>query len=153
MAPLGLDVRKLAKPLLGKKGFSDIDIIVNWEEIIGAKTAEYARPLKLVFPKGKRDNAVLHISVAGGAFAAELAHTKLAVLAKINTFFGYQAVSDIKIKQEAFRLKKTPSEPENQAPEAELSASAKAVIAGIDDKEMQESLAKLGKTVIASSTE
>ncbi|MBR7158732.1 MAG: DUF721 domain-containing protein [Alphaproteobacteria bacterium] len=153
MAPLGIDIRRLAKPVLGKKGFSDIDIIVNWEDIIGTKTAQYVHPLKLAFPKGKRDNAVLHVAVAGGAFAAELSHNKLTVLAKINTFFGYQAVSDIKIKQEAFTPAQDTASEKSSATAPELSDGLKSLLAGIDDEEMQESLARLGKAVIASSSD
>lgn len=154
MSSLGFEVRKIAKPILGKKGFSDIDIIVNWEGIIGNKLSRNVKPLKLVFSKGKREGATLHVLVSGGAFATELIHNKQYVLERINTFFGYRAVNDIKIKQELFRnIVEEGRIKGKEEKEVELSEKFKEIIYAVEDEELQESLARLGKTIIGTSKE
>ena len=146
LAPIGLDVRKIAKPVLGKKGFFEIDIIANWYELAGEKIAAFATPLKLTFPKGKNADAVLHISVAGGAFATELSHKKLSLLEKINTFFGYNAVGDIKIIQDSFspkKEKKKTSAAKSQNDEKKLSSEMQNIMSEIGDTDLQSALKNL----------
>lgn len=148
-APIGADVRKIAKPVLGKKGFFEIDIIANWYEIAGEKIAAFATPLKLTFPKGKNAAAVLHISVAGGAFATELSHKKLFLLEKINTFFGYSAVGDVKIIQDSFspkKEKKKTSAAKAQNGEKKLSPEMQNILSEVDDDDLKSALKKLAET-------
>lgn len=150
LAPIGADVRKIAKPALGKKGFFEIDIIANWHELAGEKIAAFATPLKLTFPKGKNADAVLHISVAGGAFATELSHKKLSLLEKINTFFGYSAVSDIKIIQDSFSLKKEKkrtSAIKAQNGEKPLSPEMQNIISEVGDDDLKSALKKLAEVI------
>jgi len=150
LAPIGLDVRKIAKPVLGKKGFFEIDIVTNWHELVGEKIATFATPLKLTFPKGKNADAVLHISVAGGAFATELSHKKLSLLEKINTFFGYSAVSDIKIIQDSFspkKEKKKTSATKAIKSEKPLSAEAENILSEVGDDDLKSALKKLAEVI------
>jgi len=149
LAPIGTDVRKIAKPVLGKKGFFEIDIIANWHELAGEKIAAFATPLKLTFPKGKNAEAVLHISVAGGAFATELSHKKPSLLEKINTFFGYSAVGDIKIIQDSFSPKKErKKDSSSQAPKSkkDVSLELQNIISEVGDDDLQSALKRLAET-------
>jgi len=153
MAPLLLDLKKVARPILGKKGFNFIEIVTNWQEIVGQKLSGFATPLKLTFPKGKENSGLLHISVAGGVFATEMIHQKPLLLEKINTYFGYAAVGDIKIIQDSYAPNKVlakgkPAQTQNKTapiPEKQLPSSMKSIIAEIDDPELKESLTSLAK--------
>ncbi len=150
LAPIGVDIRKIVKPALGKKGFFEIDIIANWPELVGEKISAFATPLKLTFPRGKEAAAVLHISVAGGVFATELSHKKMALLEKINTFFGYSAVGDIKIIQDSFspekEAKKAPAakEPKTRKP---LSAEMENILSEVGDDDLKSALKRLAEIV------
>lgn len=88
-----------AKKLLGKNGFIELDIITNWSEIVGEGLAEYSHPQSIDFKRGQRSDGILNIAVDGGAFAIEISHKKKNIIEKINTFFGYGAVKDLRIVQ------------------------------------------------------
>ena len=88
-----------AQNILGKNGFVETDIITNWPEIIGEQLAQFSFPQKIDFPKDKKNNGCLHLSVPSGAFAVEIKHKEKYILDKINTYFGYNAVSTLKIIQ------------------------------------------------------
>ena len=63
------EVQKLARPLLGQHGFSQVELISHWSEIIGLDLAQGVKPIKLTFPAKDRMNGTLHVRTAGGAFA------------------------------------------------------------------------------------
>ena len=96
---VGKTIRPLVKQLFGKNGAMQIELAANWEEIVGAKLFQYVLPLKISFNKDERTNGTLHLMVFGGAFAMETENNKLKILQKVNSFFGYEAISKIKILQ------------------------------------------------------
>lgn len=93
------EVEVLTRPVLGKRGFTGLEIIENWESIIGSDLALGICPEKLTFEKQERANGTLHVKSAGGAFALLFEHHKQQVIDRINSFFGYPAVASIKIIQ------------------------------------------------------
>ncbi len=99
LTALSKTMSPLVKQLFGKKGFMEIDILTNWDKIVGAELAQYSLPLKISFQKNEKTNAVLHLQVPSGAFALEIAHREKFILEKINAYFGYKAVCGIKIIQ------------------------------------------------------
>lgn len=90
----------LVRRLLGRKGMVAADMLAMWEQIVGAETAAYTFPEKLEFPRGQRNNGVLKLKVPGGAFALEVRHRERFIIEKINSYFGYNAVSGLKIIQD-----------------------------------------------------
>ena len=96
---LSNSILPLAKRILGKKGFVEVDILTNWEQIVGSELASYSLPTKIDFKRNQRTGGILHLSVPGGAFALELQHREKFILEKINTYFGYAAVSNLRIMQ------------------------------------------------------
>lgn len=98
---IGKTIRPLVRQLLGKNGTMQLELMTNWEEIIGKSLAEYTMVQKISFNKDERTNGTLFLSVLGGAFALEIENKKTIILRKINAFFGYEAINKIKIKQTA----------------------------------------------------
>ena len=99
LTPLSQSVGDVATKLLGKHGFIEVDILQHWTTIVGDELGQYCIPQKIDFPKDKREEGTLHLLVFSGAFALEIAHKRPIILEKINTYFGYKAVSRIKIIQ------------------------------------------------------
>ena len=93
------NVLPLVKKLLGKKGIMAFEILTNWATIVGPELAAYSFPEKVEFKNNQRTNGTLLLSVPAGAFALELKHREKYILDKVNTFFGYAAVSGLKILQ------------------------------------------------------
>lgn len=89
----------LAKNLLGKKGFTEIELLSNWQEIVGDDIASYTLPKQIIAAKGNKDGGCLRIEVPSGAFALELQLREKIIREKINFYFGYQAISNISIIQ------------------------------------------------------
>ena len=89
----------LAKKLIGKKAFAEADVVCNWENIAGKDTASYSKPSKIEFKKDERTGGTLFIETYSGAFALELQTKSKILIDKVNVFFGYNAVSNIKIIQ------------------------------------------------------
>lgn len=88
-----------SKQLLGARGFVTIDILTKWTEIAGEDIALYSWPECIDFKRGEKNNGTLFLNVISGACALELQHREKFILEKINTYFGYNAVSKLKILQ------------------------------------------------------
>ena len=112
------EVQKLARPLLGQHGFSQVELITHWSDIMGTELAIGVKPLRLTFPAKDRKNGTLHVRTAGGAFALLLEHQKGRIIERVNTYFGYSAISALKIEQGGIHLP-TPQEPQPEWPLSE----------------------------------
>ncbi len=142
------DLKDLAKPLLGKRGFASVDIIERWTDIVGEDLSKGVRPEKISYPAGKRCNGTLHVVCQGGAFATLLEHRRKIVLERVNTFLGYCAVSDIKIRQGALaRLKTTPAEKVVKPLPPTVVQSLQDKVQFIDDDDLQRAVFKLGEAI------
>ncbi len=93
------DISDFAAKLLGKHGLIEMKLLTNWKNIAGDNLAKYSVPDKIVFHKDKRDEGILYLIVSNGAYALEISHKSPLILEKINTFFGYKAITQIKITQ------------------------------------------------------
>ena len=90
---------RAAKPALGKRGFAAGEILTHWDTVVGPELAAFACPIEIKFPRGRNAGATLHLRIASGA-AATLLHLKTpTILARVNGFLGYAAVSAIQVAQ------------------------------------------------------
>lgn len=81
-----------------KFGFIQSSIVTRWTEIAGPKHAALSCPESIRFPPGKKAEGTLHLVVASG-HAPILQHVVPDLIARVNRFFGYQAVVKIAIRQ------------------------------------------------------
>ena len=128
LAPLTKDITQLTQHIFGAHGFVGIDLIAHWTEIVGEELSFGVLPTRLTFPYKQRANGVLHVRTAGGTFALLFEHQKNRVIDRVNTYFGYPAVSEIRIVQGAVKL------PKQEATEIEWP---------LGDEEVQEVLNKI----------
>ena len=89
----------LAQKLVGKKAFAEADVICNWTNIAGSEVAAYSKPIKIDFKKDERTGGTLFVETYSGAFALELQVKSKLLIDKVNVFFGYHAVANIRIVQ------------------------------------------------------
>lgn len=149
-------VMPVAKSILGQKGFVEIDIITNWESLVGEELADYTFPQKIDFKRGCKNNGVLHICVPSGAFALELQHRERSILNKINTYFGYNAVSALKILQNNDLSIKNENKYPLKSPKKTLVTIEeenyiKDLSEDVQNSQLQEMLVKLGRSVISNN--
>ena len=95
---VGASLPKVAAPSLRKRGFAQGRLITEWPAIAGDLLARETVPQKLVFPRGSKGDGTLHLRVSSG-FALELQHIAPQLIERINGFFGYRVVADLRFQQ------------------------------------------------------
>jgi hypothetical protein len=87
----------LLDPTARRRGLAEAKLLTEWPTIVGPGLAGRCQPIRL----GKstdRQGGVLVLHVAGTA-ALELQHSEPQILERINGFFGYRAVSRLRLIQ------------------------------------------------------
>ncbi|MBN1783736.1 MAG: DUF721 domain-containing protein [Alphaproteobacteria bacterium] len=90
-----LGLSKIIKTVGGKYGFSEVDLIQNWQTIVGPEFADLTVPMKLSLPKSSGTGGILKIRLLSPSVATMLSHQLPAIREKINVFFGHNAVTKI----------------------------------------------------------
>jgi hypothetical protein len=81
-----------------KFGFVQSAVVSRWSEIVGERYARVSAPESIRFPRGKREDGVLALTVSG-AFAPMMQHIAPEIIERVNRFFGYPAVAQLAIRQ------------------------------------------------------
>jgi len=131
---------------LGGRGFAEAGLITEWSAIVGAEVGRMSRPMQLAFPRGERKGGVLTIQ-CGGAAALELQHLKPQILDRINSHFGYAAVSELRFRQGSAATAKKSRIRDSKPPSAEDVAATAAAVNLLPDGEIKESLRRLGLAI------
>ncbi|MDX6807332.1 DUF721 domain-containing protein [Terrihabitans rhizophilus] len=148
--PLGQFVPGAMNEVLAKQGFASGEIVLRWQDIAGAELARRSRPLKLTFPRGRkepeaaREPATLLVQVEG-AFALELQMQASTLIERINRYFGWRCVGSLKIRQGPVGTRKT----ERPAPvlTGDEKARIRSQVDGIEEDRLAEALLRLGEAV------
>ncbi|MGQ9367197.1 DUF721 domain-containing protein [Azospirillum sp. A39] len=145
--PIGHTVPQVAGKALGKKGLAFGALITEWPSVVGAQLAQRTQPDRLAFPRGKREDATLHIR-AMGAIALELQHLEPLIIERINGFFGYRAVARIKLVHAAPvgtpALRPPPPRPLSMDEEIALINAT----AAVEDDELRAALERFGRSLL-----
>lgn len=152
MKPIGRIVEKIANSTLKTKGFSSAKVMLEWDKIVGLDFAKFGYPEKVVFPYMKRSNATLYIvcSSAGSMF---FEYQSPMIIDRINTYFGYKAISKLRYRVDQLVEKPTDKAYKKISVEnTEISASIKKITENIDDEELRDLLNRLGSAISKSKT-
>lgn len=79
-------------------GFVQSSVVTRWNEIVGEKYATISTPEAIRFSHGQKSNGMLELTVEG-AHAPLMQHITPEIIDRVNRFFGYSAVSRVKIRQ------------------------------------------------------
>jgi hypothetical protein len=79
-------------------GFVQSSVVSRWDEIVGARYAAVSAPESIRFPVGKKSEGTLELTVEG-AHATMMQHVLPEIIERVNRFFGYAAVTRIKVRQ------------------------------------------------------
>ena len=152
--PLADFVGKVIDPVLAKQGFSESDLILHWDDIVGERLAANSRPIKLQWPPrppgrspdAAQQPATLVVRVEGG-FALELQHMADQVLARINAHLGWRCVGRLTFKQGPID-RSIPGTDRRAMLTPEAMAAAGALVTGVDDEGLRQALTRLGAHVM-----
>ena len=152
--PLADFVGKVIDPVLAKQGFSESDLILHWDDIVGEQQAAKSRPIKLQWPPrppGRHPDmppqpATLVVRVEGG-IALELQHRADQVLARINAHLGWRCVGRLAFRQGPIeRLDFSSSRRSGPTP-AELQDVTRRLV-NIEHGGLRDALSRLGAHVL-----
>lgn len=153
---IGKHVGKLTQSVFCAHGFAYAQILTNWEAIIGPELANYCQPERLRWPAGqerikderRRLGGTLTVKVEGPA-AIELQHETPRVIERVNTFYGYQAVTAIKVIQgtiDRSLQKQPPGKPPVLPSDQELDLQLR--LSTVPDETLRNALSRLGRGAI-----
>jgi hypothetical protein len=139
----------LTKDILGKKGALFGKLLAEWRQIAGEDVASKTTPLELKFAKktDQKSQAVLHLAVQS-AYALEMSYQKSLIIERLNMFFGYPAIKDIKMVQQTNLLSKKEKTVQSSRPlTREEDQKLDEMVAGIQENDLQIALKNLGKAI------
>lgn len=139
----------VTRPIFGKRGLADGAIVHHWQTIVGERFAALTAPEKLAFPTGARHGGTLHLRVASGGIATQLQHLEPILVERINSYFGYQAVARLHLKQGPVTAPETALATEPPPLDAGEEAGLAACLDLVEDDELRAVLRSLGRSVIA----
>lgn len=107
---VGAFVPKMTAAAFERYGFHSAEIMTSWETIVGADLARLTRPEAIKWPRGSkaRTNEADEGAPAAGAtliiacdpaFALEISYRTQDILDRINRYFGYRAIANLRILQ------------------------------------------------------
>lgn len=147
--PISDLVPGLTKDILGRQGQLFGKMLAEWTHIAGADIAAKTTPLNLKYAKklDKKSQATLHLAVQS-AFALELSYQKSLLIERLNVFFGYPAIKDIKMVQQdnIMNNKKRVAVPKRLLTMQEERALDE-MVGGIQENDLQMALKNLGKAI------
>tara|TARA_R110002020_G_scaffold110627_5_gene255496 strand:- start:10676 stop:11188 length:513 start_codon:yes stop_codon:yes gene_type:complete len=144
----------LIDPILARRAGINTLLLGSWDEIAGEQFAGFSRPERIRWPRqdgpdetgGGFSPGVLTIACEG-ARALFLMHQEAELIARVNAFFGFPAITQIRIVQKAIH---TPTRKPRARP---LDANEKRRLADmletVEDPRLREALERLGAGVIS----
>ncbi len=96
LRPFSSSIPKTLKKHLKKGGYNYSNIIDNWTKMVTKKISDACYPVKIKMGKDMK-NGILILNVAHGK-ELEIEYEKREIMDKINSFFGYDCISEISLK-------------------------------------------------------
>jgi hypothetical protein len=151
---VGSFVPKLTQKAFEKYGFSAATLLTDWTSIVGGDLASYTAPERLKWPRGVdaygdvadgasgRPGATLVLRVDGPR-ALEVEHRARQILERINAYFGYRAVAEMRIVQAPITRRDAATPSIRKTAARPVPAAAPVDLARVADENLRAALAKL----------
>jgi hypothetical protein len=147
---VGSYVPKLTRKAFEKYGFSAATLLTDWALIVGEDIAGFAAPERLKWPRGVgvhedveagaegRPGAVLVVRVDPSR-ALDVAYKTRQIVERINGYFGYRAIAELRILQAPLATAAAPKAP----PASTVMPCETPELASITDERLRAALARL----------
>lgn len=150
--------RSVTRKAFERYGFAYAEILNHWREIAGDEMAAFSAPERIRWPRmhTSRDTdarrklgGTLVIRVTDGR-AVELQHQTSRIIDRVNTYYGYEAITGIKLVQGPLP---EPDKPARATPKLSMEQEADLAmsVAEIDDEHLRRALVRLGRGALAKS--
>lgn len=155
MERLDKHFEKLTKATFARYGFAYGELIARWPEIVGQNLAEQCEPERIKWPRGAGESeqklgGTLIIRAVPG-YGLDLQHQSHHVIERINQFYGYGAITSVKIVQSHLARSKPMIKKANILDLKTEEALATRLDA-IADEKLKHALQRLGTGALAKKT-
>jgi len=105
LRPFSSSIPKTLKKHLRKGGYNFANIVDNWTRLVSKKISDACYPVSVKMGKNIKDGTLVLNVVHGKEM--EIEYEKNEIIDKINSFFGYNCVSNVSLKivQEKINIK------------------------------------------------
>jgi len=141
LRPFGNTLPRGLKGILKKNGYNYSEIISKWSMLVGKDISNCSYPKSIKMKKGN-SNATLIIGIKRGD-EIQIEYSKKEIMDKINSYFGYKLIDEIKLKTFGSEISK---KKERKITE-EFSKNLQEKINEIKSKSIKNSLSQLLKTI------
>ncbi len=97
LRPFNNSLPRGIKSILKKNGYNYSEIISRWDTLVGKDISSCAHPKSIRMKKKDKDGTLILKVNRGDEINIE--YSKNEIMNKINSFFGYQLIKDIKIEK------------------------------------------------------
>jgi hypothetical protein len=156
---IGSYVAKALDPAARARGFATTALLSDWPAIAGRELARFTMPDRVIWPRrrdegveapapGHRAEGATLVLRIEGPRAIEVQHRAGQILERVNAYFGYRAVTEMRFLQAPIgRAAKPKPAPKPPLPGYSLPKSA-----GIKDEGLAQALSRLGASTKARLT-
>ncbi|MEO0619150.1 MAG: DciA family protein [Pseudomonadota bacterium] len=173
--PLAALLPDVTRSAFQKFGFPAAALLTEWEAIVGVELARFTSPERVKWPKLNEDDLLEEEGAYGrrrgyagrqnhrsgtlvlrvdGPLALELQHRSDQILGRINQYFGYRAIGDLRVLQAplsaAHAFKANPSRSVRPPAPGRASGIAQRDLAHVSDDRLRTALASLARRIDGS---
>jgi hypothetical protein len=141
LRPFGNTLPRGVKSILKKNGYNYSEIISKWSVLVGKDISSCAYPKSIKMKRGN-SNGTLILAIKRGD-EINIEYSKREIINKINSYFGYKLINEIKLEAINFNSKKTKNKNELR----KFSKNFEEKINEIKNKNIRNSLSQLLKTI------
>jgi hypothetical protein len=152
---VGAFVPKVTAAVFQKFGFHSAEIMASWTRIVGDDLARLTRPQSIKWPRGGkgpidssdeggRSAGATLIVATDPAFALEVSYRHKEIIDRINRYFGYRAIAQLKVLQ-------VPRVEERASPKALVGTGAPKERIAVAPGDLSAALEALGRSVAAAN--
>ena len=134
LRPFSSSIPKNLKKYLKKGGYNYSNIVDNWTKMVSKKISDACYPISVKMGKEMKDGTLV-LNVLHGK-ELEIEYEKNEIMDKLNSFFGYNCISQINLKivQEKIQFKK------NRFPKLKNILKINERISQVEDNQLKSSL-------------
>ncbi len=141
LRPFGNTLPRGVKGILKKSGYNYSEIISKWSVLVGKDISSCTYP-KSIKMKKENSNGTLVLAIKRGD-EINIEYSKGEIINKINSYFGYKLINEIKLEAINFNSKKT----KNKNELGKFSKNFEEKINEIKNKNIRNSLSQLLKII------
>ncbi|MEW4467640.1 DUF721 domain-containing protein [Parasphingorhabdus sp. JC815] len=104
---------EIGRAAFRRYGFIQSSVVSRWPEIVGERYAGVSLPESIRFPRGEKEGGTLNLLVSG-AHATLMQHITPEIIERVNRFFGYGAISQVRFKHGTINPPEDTGKPEKR---------------------------------------